>query len=247
MNILIINPKKAQARKLQELLFLYDKNINNSITTNTIEEALNYLSSTENKPDLVFIETRNEDGTPVDFLSIQTFNFPVVYTSSTPDDAYKVIKANAIDYLLEPYVYGDLVTAVNKAKNPPSSIFKDQKSEKGKVFKKRFMVKYGDKIQSKPIENVSYIYAEGKIAYIVTRLANRKYVIEHTLDELEKTYLNPDFFFRINRKFIVHIKSIEEVRSYVNSRLKLNLNPASEYDMIVSREKVSAFKSWLNL
>jgi DNA-binding LytR/AlgR family response regulator len=114
-------------------------------------------------------------------------------------------------------------------------------------YKKRFLVKIGDKLKSKNVNDISYIFAEGKIVYIVSKLDNRKYIVEHTLDELEKNYLNPNDFFRINRKFIINISAIEEVRTYVNSRLKLHTHPLSESDMIVSREKVLDFKKWLNL
>ena len=114
-------------------------------------------------------------------------------------------------------------------------------------FKKRFIVKFGDKIRYVRADDISCIFAEGKLVYICTKTTGRKYIIEHTLDELEKIYLYPDDFYRINRKFIINIDSIEEVRNYANSRLKLVLNPPSDHDMIVSREKVNDFKSWLNL
>ena len=109
------------------------------------------------------------------------------------------------------------------------------------------MIKFGDKIQYRTVEEIAYMYAEGKMAYIITKNPSRRYIIEYTLDELEKRRLDPSSFFRINRKFIVNINSIEEARQYVNSRLKLILNPPTEFDMVVSREKVHAFKRWLNI
>ena len=115
------------------------------------------------------------------------------------------------------------------------------------TFKLRFLVKIGDRLKTKPVEDIAYLFAEGKTVYIVSKADNRKYIVEHTLDELENYLLNPHDFYRINRKFIININSIDEVRNYVNSRLKVKLNSACDMDMIVSREKVSDFKSWLNL
>ena len=46
---------------------------------------------------------------------------------------------------------------------------------------------------------------------------------------------------------MIKIDAIEEARVYVNSRLKLILNPPTDFDMIVSREKVHDFKNWLNI
>jgi two-component system, LytTR family, response regulator LytT len=61
---------------------------------------------------------------------------------------------------------------------------------------------------------------------------------------LEKE-LNPQQFFRISRKFIISIKAIKDIVVYSNSRLKLSLNSYREDEVIVSRERVSEFKSWL--
>ena len=71
-------------------------------------------------------------------------------------------------------------------------------------------------------------------------------MIDHTLEELEGFLLDPTDFFRINRKFIVSINAIKELKSYLNNRLEVFLNVDSDMDMIVSREKVSSFKKWLN-
>jgi len=126
------------------------------------------------------------------------------------------------------------------------NFYQDETIEQ-QTFKRRFLVKIGDRLKTKPVEDIAYVFAEGKTVYIVSKTDRRKYIVEHTLDELEQHLLNPYDFFRINRKFIVHIDSIDEVRNYVNSRLKLTMNPMSETDMIVSRERVSDFKNWLNL
>jgi two-component system response regulator LytT len=80
----------------------------------------------------------------------------------------------------------------------------------------------------------------------VTRKIGRKYIIDHTLDELDSHLLDPDYFFRINRKAIINIDTIVDVKSYFNSRLKLTLDTTNPFELIVSRDKVSAFKRWLN-
>jgi len=57
--------------------------------------------------------------------------------------------------------------------------------------------------------------------------------------------IDPDRFFRINRKYIISLDSINDVITYSNSRLKLKIDKADEDDFLVAREKVKAFKSWL--
>ena len=249
MNVLIANNKKEKTEKLSELLHQLDRNIQIIGNPATIGDALRYLNDNSLKIDLAFFETQLSDGSTFEIFNHRPVPNPVIFTSPTKKDAFEAIKVNGVDYLVEPLTFKDVAIAVEKAKmrNLLSNKLPAELIDLPKNFKKRFIVKFGDKIQHKNVDDISYIFAEGKLAYIVTRSNNRKYIIEHTLDELEKFHLNPDFFFRINRKFIVNIDVIEEVRNYVNSRLKLIINSSADMDMIVSREKVNDFKNWLNI
>ena len=58
--------------------------------------------------------------------------------------------------------------------------------------------------------------------------------------------LDPDFHFRINRKYIAKLSSINKINTYFNSRLKLELLPSPNDEVIVSRERVGNFKGWLD-
>ena len=74
---------------------------------------------------------------------------------------------------------------------------------------------------------------------------NRKFMIDHTLEELE-TLLDPVNFFRISRKFIVSIDAIAEVKGLISSRMEIKLNQACEHDLSVSRDRIHALKNWLD-
>jgi hypothetical protein len=52
-------------------------------------------------------------------------------------------------------------------------------------------------------------------------------------------------FFRINRQFILNIKSIQKMFTHSKSRVKVVLNPEIEIETIVSSERSSDFKTWL--
>jgi len=242
MNVLIANSKLQKSDYLVDIIHQHDSQINILAKTSTIDDTLKFISQNASKIDLTFLETRLKDGSIFDFVNQKSISSPIVFTSNQKQDAYEAIKANSLDFLLEPFKADEVLHAINKAKLHMPSLNEDKQN-----YKKRFLIKFGDKIQFKTTDEISYIFAEGKIAYIVTSVANRKYIIEHTLDELEKRHLDPANFYRINRKFIVNINAIEEARNYVNSRLKLILNPPTDFDMVVSREKVSDFKNWLNL
>jgi len=112
------------------------------------------------------------------------------------------------------------------------------------AFKQRFLIKTGDKFTYIETKDIAYFIADGNIVIAVNK-ENKKSIVSHTLDDLEKI-LNPDEFFRATRKYLLHISSIKKVSKYFNSRLKVNINPAPENDeILVSRVKSSLFFNWI--
>ena len=60
--------------------------------------------------------------------------------------------------------------------------------------------------------------------------------------------IDPQLFFRINRKYLIHINSIVTMIAYSRGRVKLELDPLAddEFDTIVSVDRSADFKKWLN-
>jgi DNA-binding LytR/AlgR family response regulator len=65
------------------------------------------------------------------------------------------------------------------------------------------------------------------------------------LDELEGM-VDPKLFFRLNRQYLSKLESIESITSYFNGKLKIQLSPSVAEEVLVSRERASDFKQWLN-
>ena len=242
MNVFIANSQIEQIKLLTEHLLQLDSKIKIIGEASTYDEALNFFKNKSAEVNLVFCQTHLQEEPAFSISKYIPETCRIIFTSASKLNAYEAFKEKSFDYLLEPFEYNDVKFSLINLHASNSSIYRYNKP-----YKKRFIIKFGDKIQFRKAKEVSYIYAEGKMAYMITREPTRKYIIEYTLDELEKNLLDPSVFFRINRKFIVNIDSIEEARQYVNSRLKLILNPPNDVDMIVSREKVNDFKKWLNL
>jgi DNA-binding LytR/AlgR family response regulator len=68
--------------------------------------------------------------------------------------------------------------------------------------------------------------------------------VDYTLEQLDKL-LNPEHFFRLNRQFIAHLSAIQEIHTYFNGKLKLELYPKATDEVVVSRDKAGTFKTWL--
>ena len=75
-------------------------------------------------------------------------------------------------------------------------------------------------------------------------LDNRQFLVDYTLEELEKL-LDPTFFFRLNRQYIATLPAVQKIHTYFNGKLKLELKPEAAQEIFISREKAPFFKEWL--
>jgi DNA-binding LytR/AlgR family response regulator len=110
-------------------------------------------------------------------------------------------------------------------------------------FKRRLSIKVGAHIKIISTDAIECFYSENKATYSFTT-EKRSFLLDNSL-EIWQEQLDPEQFFRVNRTFIVNINAIKDIIAYSNSRLKLVLNSYSETEIIVSRERVKDFKSWI--
>jgi DNA-binding LytR/AlgR family response regulator len=111
-------------------------------------------------------------------------------------------------------------------------------------WKTRFLLKAGARFDVVEIKDVAYLFAEDKVVFLVTK-DHKKYFLDETLDEIEQK-LNPKDFFRLNRKYISPVTTIERIEPHFNGRLKIKLHHRDDDEIYVSREKAEAFKKWLD-
>ena len=255
MKAIIIEDESPARERLRDLIGKYQGNIQIIEEFDSVEDSIDYLQRHDDF-DLLFLDIQLSDGVSFEIFKHVEIVKPVIFTTAYEEYSIQAFKVNSIDYLLKPINFDDLQASLDKyQKIVPSRVPTNHYdySEIAKIlnmghkqYKKRFIVKLGSKIQFKATSQIDYIYAEGKIVYIVLKDSNTKYMIDHTLEELEGFLLDPSAFFRINRKFIIKIDAIRELKSHHNNRLKVFLHKDSDMEMIVSREKVSSFKRWLN-
>lgn len=256
MKVLIVEDEYLASERLAELVKQYDDNIEIIESFETISDTINFFKG-GGIADLVFMDIQLSDGKSFEIFEKAELNTPIIFTTAYDDFMLNAFKTNSVDYLLKPIHYKDLQFAIEKYKKlwlkqtQPKSYFSFDYQKLaaeiniGDKYKKRFLVKVGDKLKFIPISEISCFYADGKAVYLLENKGH-KYIVDYTLEEIEQEYLKPDEFFRINRKFIIRLNAIKEIRTYVNSRLKLILFTNCEYDLIVSRDKVSEFKNWID-
>ena len=250
MNVIIIEDEKPSARRLDRMLQSLDLKVEAML--HSVEESLKWFQ-TNHHPDLIFLDIQLSDGLSFEIFENIEVKSAIIFTTAFDEYALQAFKLNSIDYLLKPIDPEELENAVIKYREriPESKSvsmdFEDIKklliNPLEREYKKRFTVKVGQHLKMFTIDTIECFYSENKGTYIHTT-DNRDYLIDLTLDELEKD-LEPQTFFRVSRKFYVNINAIKDMVSYTNSRLQIKLNSYNDQDVIVSRERVRDFKDWL--
>lgn len=253
MNILIIEDETAASNRLKSMLRSIDPSISVLAVIDSIEDAVAWLLSHQ-EPDIIFADIQLSDGICFDIFRQVQPQCAVIFTTAYDEYAVDAFTVNSIDYLLKPIHAEDLKKSLDKyrtmkivfgsEKNHPIQSLLSQLDRKKKAYKTRFLVKSGQSMKSVPTEEAAYFMIENQLVFLITH-DNRRYLLEQTLDELEKN-LDPDRFFRINRQMIIALSSVTAIHPYFNSRLKLDLTPGLDSEILVSRMKVGDFKIWLD-
>ena len=250
MNAIIIEDEKLSAEHLGRLLNRIDSTINIIATFDSVKNSVAAFQKGI-KADVVFADVHLADGLSFEIFSKIQLDTPIIFTTAYDEYAIKAFKLNSVDYLLKPIGIDDLRTAIDKLKkvvqlNQVSIIenMTEVYQTLNKQYKNRFMVKMGDSIISVKTNDVLHFLWEDGVTILFTSSAKR-YIIDYTLDHLEEL-VSPQLFFRINRKVLININSVQKVSSYFNSRLKINSDVLEEEAAIVSRDRVNDFKDWLD-
>nr|WKN38829.1 LytTR family DNA-binding domain-containing protein [Tunicatimonas sp. TK19036] len=256
MKILVIEDEKAAAKRLISL-------IQQEIPTAAIVAQIDSVKKSvawfqENaSPDLVFMDIQLADGLSFEIFEHTKVSAPIIFTTAYDQYAIQAFKVNSIDYLLKPIDAEELASAVKKYQSyhQAHSAPKPEQPDLSQLqqalqmlqapgYKNRFVVKIGEHIKAIPTEDVLYFFSQEKMTYLQTQ-AGKHFIIDYPLDQLEEV-VNPAAFFRISRKYIVRLSAIDDIITYSSSRLKLKLKHSDDSDVLVSRDRVTDFKQWLD-
>ena len=250
MQVLIIEDETPAANRLASLIKKIGDDINVVERLDSVEASVRFFESAP-EIDLVFMDIQLADGLSFDIFNQVAVNVPVIFTTAFEQYTLKAFKVNSIDYLLKPIDEAELQAAVekyrkiyqNKNSDITSRIMKMVSSMGGTKYRERILIKRGQQFNYLKTEAMAYCYADGKLCYAVNFSGNR-FLLENNLSVLEEQ-LNPANFYRINRHLLVNIDSVKKVHTWLGGRLKLEIEPATTAETLVSRERVNGFKEWL--
>ena len=252
--VLIIEDEKPAAEWLQQLILKLGYDIKIATVIDSVRGAVEWFRQ-NSAPDLVFMDIQLADR-----LSFQIFEqvkvpCPVIFTTAYEEYAVKAFKVNSVDYLLKPIALDELEAAfqkfLNQAKKEETvqpvtlDLLNKVREMLRKQYKTRFVIKVGEHLKSIPVEDIQFFYSLDKATFLCTS-DFKTYIVDYSLDRISEM-IDEHRFFRINRKYILSNQSIADIVFYSNSHLKIKLKKPDEESIIVSRDKVPAFKEWLDL
>jgi two-component system response regulator LytT len=242
----IIEDESEAVVYLQRLLHECDSGVEVVQILNSVKEAINYLAC--NEPELIFLDINLSDNFCFEIFEKVEIRCPIIFTTAYSEYAIKAFEQNSIDYLLKPISRTAVEKSITKFLNLGSPVLKYKEILNNPDFgyKKRFLVRINNHLKTVNIDDIAYFYAEDKITFICQKKGNL-IPIEYSLKRLEEL-LDPKYFFRINKKYIVHLEAIAEMYYVSKSKLKIKLNPLpDDLNITVAIEKIGLFKKWLAL
>ncbi len=250
MKVVILEDEKPASDHLGNILKSLDTDIEICAVLDSVKSGIVWFLKNE-EPDLVFMDIQLGDGLSFEVLEVVSLECPIVFTTAFDEYALQAFKVNSVDYILKPVEKEDISNALKKINTLSKSGLAGQKEgihSAGRMisrtYKERFIVKLGEHIHSLETNKILYFYSMHKATYAMYQDAY-KYLLDLSLDQVMEA-IDPDRFFRINRKYIVSFEAILEIVQFSNSRLRIRLNHSDDKEIIVSRERVQEFKSWLD-
>ncbi|MBK9290435.1 MAG: response regulator transcription factor [Bacteroidetes bacterium] len=254
MKVVIIEDEAFAALRLKNMINEFNPEIRVVAELESVSDSVKWFRNNP-EPDLIFLDIHLEDDLSFAIFEQVDISCPIIFTTAFDEYAIRAFKLKSIDYLLKPIVHEELAAALKKyevfsSNNRPVinlQSIKNLLSADEKKYRDRFSVTIGSKIKVIEVSDIAYCFAHENAVY--TRLTDGStFTLDYTLDKLE-SLLNPDKFFRINRKFIIALKSIQSMHAYSRGRIKLILAPKPEddFDTIVSTDRAASFREWLNM
>ena len=257
LRALIVEDEPLAATRLAGLLQKQLQPVEVMGTAESVAEAEELLGTTRPAPDVLFLDIHLADGLSFELFERLDIRMPVIFTTAYDKYALRAFKVNSVDYLLKPIDPAELTAALEKLhrqRTVAAPAFDadllarvlQQAQQPAKEYKSRFVVRVGEHLKAIPVEQIAYFASLEKVTLLHTR-EGRRFVVDYTLEQLEGL-LDPLEFFRLNRAYLAHAEAIHDIIHYTNSRLQTILRPTPPDNdtVLVSREKVSTFKAWLD-
>lgn len=249
MKVLIVEDEIMAQKSLIRALSQHFPDMSVVATTTSVKSTVEWLKYPTNKVDVIFMDVELSDGICFEIFRQVDVKAKVIMTTAYDSYALKAFEAGSVDYLLKPIDFPALERAVARCRTSKENINVEalmnivRQQESHKEYKERYIIRFNDRIIPLQTSDIAFIYSEEKNNYLMT-FDGQRYIIDSSLDVISEE-LNPERFFRVSRSCIVSMEAIKSIIKQAGGRLLIISEPATQFDMTVSRSRVDDFLKWL--
>jgi two-component system LytT family response regulator len=188
-------------------------------------------------PGLLFLDIQMPGGSGFDLLARLEHLPQVIFTTAYDEHAVRAFEVDALDYLLKPIDPARLAEALGRVKSAQAA-----RTPQPDAVLEQIFVRDGARCWFVPLREVRLLSSEGN--YIRLSWGKSQPLLGRALAALEQR-LDPNRFFRANRRQIINLDFIENVELGVNGRLHAQLRDGPEVE--ISRRQARLFKAKMSI
>jgi two-component system LytT family response regulator len=235
MKAMIVDDEPLARRELRRLLAEFPW-VEIIAEASNVAEAATAIEA--HAPELLFLDIKMPGGTGFDLLARLEHVPRVIFTTAYDDHAVRAFEVNALDYLLKPVEPERLAGALARARGPAPSPGTPRQPQ----IVERLFIRDGARCWFVPLHEVSLIVAEGN--YVRLHWREVRPLLGRPLSSLEER-LDPQRFFRANRRQIINVEFIEAVEPGTSGQLHVQLRNGPEVE--ISRRQARVFKTLMSV
>lgn len=237
---LVIDDERLAREELKSILASYNE-IEIIGEAKNGDEGIDLIESLD--PDLIFLDVSMPGMTGFEMLKRLDSIPHVIFITAYDEYAIKAFEVNALDYILKPIDENRLNEALEKLRHKEEQDFESNpenevdRKERRLTIQDRVFIKDGEKCFFVQLADVRMMESDGN--YVKVYFNSSRPLILRSLNSFEDR-LDPEHFFRANRKFIVNLNWIEKVENWFNGGLQVELKTGEKIE--ISRRQAIRFK-----
>lgn len=240
---IVIDDERLAREELKSLLKDY-------LEIEIIDEAKNGEEGIQKikalKPDLIFLDINMPGVNGFEMLK-QLEEIPrVIFVTAYDEYAIKAFEVKALDYILKPVDPDRLNEAIQKLSSGEDDFVSAQSAilrrDRVLTVQDRVFIKDGEKCWFIELSKVRMLESDGN--YVKVYFDNFRPLILRSLNSFEER-LDPEFFFRANRKYIINLQWVSSIENWFNGGLQVELREGEKVE--ISRRQAIRFKELMSL
>lgn len=200
----------------------------------------------EQKPDLVFLDINMPGMNGFEMLKHLEEIPRVIFVTAYDEYALKAFEVNALDYILKPVDPERLREAIQKLSSEDDFVSAEStgiaRKDRFLTVNDRVFIKDGEKCWFVELNKVRMLESDGN--YVKVYFDNFRPLILRSLNSFEER-LDPEHFFRANRKFIINLQWVSSIENWFNGGLQVELREGEKVE--ISRRQAIRFKELMSL